>query len=158
MFLWFDHYEGLIFSCWCPPQIVRKSCRVGWHDMRDKGGGEVCLGMFWRWWRASYKLQEKKQLPKREWRVSFNVGEGVKGDEEVMERFDIHQKNNKLWGRLQKKQEHKLTYYSRGRCTQVDHILCRWWKTSARWENMVREQWWFWMYRRLGGWWTEMHM
>lgn len=35
--------------------------------------------------------------------VYFHVGEGVKGDEEVMERFEIQERNYELWGRLYKK-------------------------------------------------------
>ncbi|KAK3506329.1 hypothetical protein QTP70_005304 [Hemibagrus guttatus] len=74
--------------------------------------------------------------------ADFNghVGEGNTGDEEVMVKFGVKEKN--LEGQMvvdfakrmdmgvvntyfQKREEHRVTYKSRGRRTQVDYILCR---------------------------------
>ena len=74
--------------------------------------------------------------------ADFNghVGEGNRGDEEVMGRHGAKERN--LEGQsivdfakrmemaivntyFQKKEEHRVTYKSGGRCTQVDYILCR---------------------------------
>ncbi|KAK3561941.1 hypothetical protein QTP86_019064 [Hemibagrus guttatus] len=74
--------------------------------------------------------------------VDFNghVGEGNTGDEEVMGKFGVKERN--LEGQMvvdfakrmdmavvntyfQKREEHRLTYKSGGRRTQVDYILCR---------------------------------
>ncbi|KAI5610092.1 hypothetical protein C0J50_5445 [Silurus asotus] len=75
--------------------------------------------------------------------VDFNghVGEGNRGDEKVMGRYGLKEKN--LEGRVvvdfakmrmkmavvntyfKKKEDHRVTYKSRGRCTQVDYVLCR---------------------------------
>ncbi|KAK3532187.1 hypothetical protein QTP86_009294 [Hemibagrus guttatus] len=74
--------------------------------------------------------------------VDFNghVGEGNTGDEEVMGKFGVKERN--LEGQMvvdfakrmdmavvntyfQKREEHRVTYKSGGRSTQVDYILCR---------------------------------
>ncbi|KAK3507530.1 hypothetical protein QTP70_028078, partial [Hemibagrus guttatus] len=74
--------------------------------------------------------------------ADFNghVGEGNTGDEEVMGKFGVKERN--LEGQMvvdfakrmdmavvntyfQKKEEHRVTYKSGGRRTQVDYILCR---------------------------------
>ncbi|KAK3555192.1 hypothetical protein QTP86_010486 [Hemibagrus guttatus] len=74
--------------------------------------------------------------------VDFNghVGEGNTGDEEVMDKFGVKERN--LEGQMvvdfakrmdmtvvntyfQKREEHRVTYKSGGRRTQVDYILCR---------------------------------
>ncbi|MCJ8744976.1 hypothetical protein PDJAM_G00124910 [Pangasius djambal] len=69
-----------------------------------------------------------------------NVGEGNTGDEEVMGKFGV--KERTLEGQMvvdfakrmdmavvniyfQKREEHRVTYKSGGRSTQVDYILCR---------------------------------
>ncbi|MGL4878533.1 hypothetical protein, partial [Paraclostridium dentum] len=68
------------------------------------------------------------------------VGEGNRGDENVMGRFGLQDRNAE--GQMvvdfakrmemavvntffQKSQEHRVTYKSGGRSTQVDYILCR---------------------------------
>ncbi|KAK3536381.1 hypothetical protein QTP86_008856 [Hemibagrus guttatus] len=74
--------------------------------------------------------------------ADFNghVGEGNRGDEEVMGKFGVTERN--LEGQMvvdfakrmdmavvntyfQKREEHRVTYKSGGRSTQVDYILCR---------------------------------
>ncbi|MCJ8747555.1 hypothetical protein PDJAM_G00154780 [Pangasius djambal] len=74
--------------------------------------------------------------------ADFNghVGEGNTGDEEVMGKFGVKERN--LEGQMvvdfakrmdmavvntyfQKREEHSVTYKSGGRSTQVDYILCR---------------------------------
>ncbi|KAK3544134.1 hypothetical protein QTP86_002802, partial [Hemibagrus guttatus] len=74
--------------------------------------------------------------------ADFNghVGEGKTGDEEVMGKFGVTERN--LEGQMvvdfakrmdmavvntyfQKREEHRVTYKSGGRSTQVDYILCR---------------------------------
>ncbi|KAK3548393.1 hypothetical protein QTP70_012635 [Hemibagrus guttatus] len=74
--------------------------------------------------------------------ADFNghIGEGNRGDEEVMGKFGVKKRN--LEGQMavdfakrmdmavvktyfQKREEHRVTYKSGGRRTQVDYILCR---------------------------------
>ncbi|KAI5097526.1 hypothetical protein C0J45_12835 [Silurus meridionalis] len=74
--------------------------------------------------------------------ADFNrhVGEGNRDDEEVMGRYGLKERNVKgqmvvdLSKRIemavvntyfQKKEDHRVTYKSGGRCTQVDYVLCR---------------------------------
>ncbi|KAE8287117.1 hypothetical protein D5F01_LYC15081 [Larimichthys crocea] len=73
--------------------------------------------------------------------LNGHVGAGNRDDEEVMGRFGIQERNAE--GQMvvdfakrmemavvntffQKRQEHRVTYKSGGRSTQVDYILCRW--------------------------------
>ncbi|MCJ8743810.1 hypothetical protein PDJAM_G00098470 [Pangasius djambal] len=72
--------------------------------------------------------------------LNGHVGEGNTGDEEVMGKFGVKERN--LEGQMvvdfakrmdmavvktyfQKREEHRVTYKSGGRNTQVDYILCR---------------------------------
>ncbi|KAI5106486.1 hypothetical protein C0J45_4183, partial [Silurus meridionalis] len=74
--------------------------------------------------------------------ADFNghVGEGNRGDEEVMGRYGFKERN--VEGQFvvdfakrmemavvntyfKKKEDHRVTYESGGRCTQVDYVLCR---------------------------------
>ncbi|KAK3534605.1 hypothetical protein QTP86_016752 [Hemibagrus guttatus] len=106
--------------------------------------------------RVGYELEEKERfwseldevmesIPMGERVVigaDFNghVGEGNTGDEEVMGKFGVKERN--LEGQMvvdfakrmdmavdntyfQKREEHRVTYKSGGRRTQVDYILCR---------------------------------
>ncbi|KAK3510278.1 hypothetical protein QTP70_032702, partial [Hemibagrus guttatus] len=116
------------------------------------------LGAFGTWTRkqAGCELEEKERfwseldevmesIPTGERVVigaDFNghVGEGNTGDEEVMGKFGVKERN--LDGQMvvdfakrmdmavvntyfQKREEHRVTYKSGGRRTQVDYILCR---------------------------------
>ncbi|XP_051780173.1 craniofacial development protein 2-like [Erpetoichthys calabaricus] len=74
--------------------------------------------------------------------ADFNghVGEGNSGDEEVMGRYGVIERNEDgqrivdfakrmdiavVNMYFKKREEHRVTYKSGGRCTQVDYILCR---------------------------------
>ncbi|MBN3289671.1 CFDP2 protein, partial [Polypterus senegalus] len=74
--------------------------------------------------------------------ADFNghVGEGNSEDEEVMDRYGVKERNEEgqrivdfakkmnmavVNTYFKKREEHRVSYKSRGRCTQVDYILCR---------------------------------
>ncbi|KAK2896145.1 hypothetical protein Q8A73_015633 [Channa argus] len=88
--------------------------------------------------------------------ADFNghVGEGNRGDETVMDRFGVQDRNAE--GQMvvdfakrmemavvntffQKRQEHRVTYKSGGRSTQVDYILCR----QKAYDRVPREELWY---------------
>ncbi|KAI5606596.1 hypothetical protein C0J50_2095 [Silurus asotus] len=96
-----------------------------------------------RFWSEFDKVVEG--VPRKERLVigaDFNghVGEGNRGDEEVMGRYGFNQRN--VEGQMvvdfakrmemavvntyfKKKEDHRVMYRSGGRCTQVDYVLCR---------------------------------
>ncbi|KAK3558627.1 hypothetical protein QTP86_022061, partial [Hemibagrus guttatus] len=93
-----------------------------------------------RFWSELDEVMES--IPTGERGADFNghVGEGNTGDEEVMGKFGVKERN--LEGQMvvdfakrmdmavdntyfQKREEHRVTYKSGGRSTQVDYILCR---------------------------------
>ncbi|KAK3570513.1 hypothetical protein QTP86_020086 [Hemibagrus guttatus] len=96
-----------------------------------------------RFWSELYEVMESIPTGERVViGVDFNghVGEGNRGDEEVMGKFGV--KERTLEGQMvvdfakrmdmavvntyfQKREEHRVTYKSGGRSTQVDYILCR---------------------------------
>ncbi|KAI5104760.1 hypothetical protein C0J45_6386 [Silurus meridionalis] len=88
---------------------------------------------------ALYKISPRGVNDPKE---DFNghVGEGNRGDEEVVGRFGLKERN--VEGQMvldfakrmemavvntyfKKKDNHRVTYKSGGRCTQVDYVLCR---------------------------------
>eukprot|EP00064_Thunnus_orientalis_P010544 superscaffoldBa00001440_g10570 len=71
---------------------------------------------------------------------SGHIGEGNRGEEEVMSGYGVKERN--VEGKMvvdfmkrmemavvntyfKKREEHRMTYKSGGRCTQVDYVLCR---------------------------------
>ena len=67
--------------------------------------------------------------------LNEHVGEGNIGDEEIMGRYGAGKKIRKDFGKrmdlaivniyFQKKDEHRMTYKSGGKSTQVDYVMCR---------------------------------
>ncbi|KAK3530583.1 hypothetical protein QTP86_028838 [Hemibagrus guttatus] len=96
-----------------------------------------------RFWSQLYEVMESIPTGERVVigaDVNGHVGEGNTSDEEVMGKFGVRERN--LEGQmvvdfakrmdmavvntyLQKREEHRMTYKSGGRRTQVDYILCR---------------------------------
>ena len=70
--------------------------------------------------------------------LNGHVGEGNTGDERVMGKYGVREKNEEgqrivdfakrmdmaVLNTYFKKKEHRVTYQSGGRCTQVDYVLC----------------------------------
>ncbi|KAK3556306.1 hypothetical protein QTP70_007130 [Hemibagrus guttatus] len=132
--------ESILSSCitaWFGNCTVRKNCILLYRSV----GCE--LEEKERFWSELDEVMES--IPTGERVVigaDFNghVGEGNTGDEEVMGKFGVKERN--LEGQMvvdfakrmdmavvntyfQKREEHRVTYKSGGRRTQVDYILCR---------------------------------
>ncbi|KAK3557122.1 hypothetical protein QTP70_024640, partial [Hemibagrus guttatus] len=135
---------------WCyttDPEVERERCDIRMCFQRHACGYAPQVGCELeekeRFWSELDEVMES--IPTGERVVigaDFNghVGEGNTGDEEVMGKFGVKERN--LEGQMvvdfakrmdmgvvntyfQKREEHRVTYKSGGRSTQVDYILCR---------------------------------